>query len=52
MLNLNDQLWTALTFALGLTLRLLAIRYKWEMQIRVQWRSALSSYLARRAFAT
>ena len=30
-LNLNDQLWTALTFALGLTLRLLAIRYKWEM---------------------
>jgi len=30
-LNLNDQIWTALTFALGLTLRLLAIRYKWEM---------------------
>jgi uncharacterized membrane protein YeiH len=30
-LNLNDQLWTVLTFALGLTLRLLAIRYKWEM---------------------
>ena len=30
-LNLNDQFWTALTFALGLTLRLLAIRYKWEM---------------------
>ena len=30
-LNLNHQLWTALTFALGLTLRLLAIRYKWEM---------------------
>jgi uncharacterized membrane protein YeiH len=30
-LNLNDELWTALTFALGLTLRLLAIRYKWEM---------------------
>ena len=30
-LNLNDQLWTALTFALGLTLRLLAIRFKWEM---------------------
>jgi uncharacterized membrane protein YeiH len=30
-LNLNAQLWTALTFALGLTLRLLAIRYKWEM---------------------
>ena len=30
-LKLNDELWTALTFALGLTLRLLAIRYKWEM---------------------
>lgn len=30
-LNLNDELWTALTFVLGLTLRLLAIRYKWEM---------------------
>jgi uncharacterized membrane protein YeiH len=30
-LQLNDQLWTALTFALGLALRLLAIRYKWEM---------------------
>src|SRR5437588_361342 len=30
-LNLNDQVWTALTFALGLTLRLMAIRYKWEM---------------------
>ena len=30
-LNLNAQVWTALTFALGLTLRLLAIRYKWEM---------------------
>ncbi|WGS23890.1 MULTISPECIES: trimeric intracellular cation channel family protein [unclassified Bradyrhizobium] len=30
-LELNDQLWTLLTFALGLTLRLLAIRYKWEM---------------------
>ena len=30
-LNLNDQLWTVLTFVLGLTLRLLAIRYKWEM---------------------
>jgi uncharacterized membrane protein YeiH len=30
-LNLNDQVWTGLTFVLGLTLRLLAIRYKWEM---------------------
>ena len=30
-LNLNDTAWTALTFVLGLALRLLAIRYKWEM---------------------
>ncbi|MDO9562641.1 MAG: trimeric intracellular cation channel family protein [Bradyrhizobium sp.] len=30
-LKLNPELWTALTFALGLSLRLLAIRYKWEM---------------------
>jgi uncharacterized membrane protein YeiH len=30
-LKLNDHIWTVLTFALGLTLRLLAIRYKWEM---------------------
>ena len=30
-LQLNDQLSTALTFVLGLALRLLAIRYKWEM---------------------
>jgi uncharacterized membrane protein YeiH len=30
-LKLNDELWTALTFVLGLTFRLLAIRYKWEM---------------------
>jgi uncharacterized membrane protein YeiH len=30
-LQLNDQVLTALTFVLGLTLRLLAIRYKWEM---------------------
>jgi uncharacterized membrane protein YeiH len=29
--GLNDQVWTALTFVLGLSLRLLAIRYKWEM---------------------
>jgi len=30
-LTLNHEIWTALTFVLGLTLRLLAIRYKWEM---------------------
>jgi uncharacterized membrane protein YeiH len=30
-LKVNDELWTALTFVLGMTLRLLAIRYKWEM---------------------
>jgi len=30
-LQLNQELWTGLTFVLGLTLRLLAIRYKWEM---------------------
>ncbi|WP_024519787.1 trimeric intracellular cation channel family protein [Bradyrhizobium sp. Tv2a-2] len=30
-LKLNAELWTILTFALGLSLRLLAIRYKWEM---------------------
>ncbi len=30
-LELNDHVWTVLTFVLGLTLRLLAIRYKWEM---------------------
>jgi len=30
-LKLNDELWTALTFVFGLTLRLLAIRFKWEM---------------------
>jgi uncharacterized membrane protein YeiH len=29
--RLNSEVWTALTFVLGLTLRLLAIRYKWEM---------------------
>jgi uncharacterized membrane protein YeiH len=29
--KLNDELWTVLTFVFGLTLRLLAIRYKWEM---------------------
>ena len=29
--TLNSELWTALTFALGLSFRLLAIRYKWEM---------------------
>jgi uncharacterized membrane protein YeiH len=30
-LKLNDGLWTALTFVLGIAFRLLAIRYKWEM---------------------
>src|SRR6478736_6365725 len=30
-LKLNNEAWTALTFALGLTFRLLAIRFKWEM---------------------
>jgi uncharacterized membrane protein YeiH len=30
-LKLNMEVWTALTFVLGLTFRLLAIRYKWEM---------------------
>ena len=30
-LKLNNELLTVLTFAFGLTLRLLAIRYKWEM---------------------
>ena len=30
-LKLNDELWTILSFVLGLSLRLLAIRYKWEM---------------------
>ena len=30
-LKLNNEVWTALTFVLGLSLRLLAIRYKWEM---------------------
>jgi uncharacterized membrane protein YeiH len=30
-LKLNAELWTALTFVLGISFRLLAIRYKWEM---------------------
>lgn len=30
-LKLNDELWTALTFVLGISFRLLALRYKWEM---------------------
>jgi uncharacterized membrane protein YeiH len=30
-LKLNAESWTALTFVLGLSFRLLAIRYKWEM---------------------
>ncbi|BAM89058.1 conserved membrane hypothetical protein [Bradyrhizobium oligotrophicum S58] len=31
LLGLGSELWTALTFALGLSFRLLAIRYKWNM---------------------
>jgi len=30
-LKLNPELWTAVTFIVGLSLRLLAIRYQWEM---------------------
>ena len=30
-LTLNNELFTALTFVIGLTFRLLAIRFKWEM---------------------
>jgi len=30
-LTLNNDAWTALTFVLGITFRLLAIRFKWEM---------------------
>jgi uncharacterized membrane protein YeiH len=30
-LKLNDEIWTVLTFVLGFTLRMLAIRFKWEM---------------------
>jgi len=30
-LTLNNEIWTALTFVLGITFRLLAIRFKWEM---------------------
>jgi uncharacterized membrane protein YeiH len=30
-LTLNSELWTALTFVLGISFRLLAIRFKWEM---------------------
>jgi len=30
-LKLNNEIWTVLTFVLGLSLRLFAIRYKWEM---------------------
>jgi len=29
--ELNPELWTILTFVLGLSIRLLAVRYKWEM---------------------
>jgi len=30
-LKLNDEIWTTLTFVVGLAFRLLAIRFKWEM---------------------
>ena len=30
-LNFNAELWTILTFVLGISFRLLAVRYKWEM---------------------
>ena len=51
-LKLNGEVGTALTFVLGLTFRLLAIRYKWEnAEIRVQQRAAIDGHL-RRAFAT
>src|ERR1700760_4162383 len=30
-LKLGQEFWTAVTFAFGLSFRLLAIRYKWEM---------------------
>ena len=30
-LKLNNELWTALTFVIGLTFRQLAIHFKWEM---------------------
>src|SRR5215831_2901257 len=30
-LKLSNDIWTLLTFVLGITLRLLAIRFKWEM---------------------
>ncbi len=31
MIAKNDEFWTWLTFVLGLSFRLRAIRYKWEM---------------------
>src|SRR6201987_5131733 len=30
-LKLTDDIWTVLTFVLGLSFRLLAVRFKWEM---------------------
>jgi uncharacterized membrane protein YeiH len=30
-LNLNAELWTILTFVIGISFRLLAVHYKWEM---------------------
>ena len=51
-LKLNGEVRTGLTFVLGLTLRLLAIRYKWEMPKFVfNERAAVNSHF-RRAFAT
>ena len=53
-LKLNDEIWTALTFVLGITFRLLAIRYKWEMPKFVfnGERQGAAGALLRRAFAT
>ncbi len=31
VLKLDGDLWTRMTFAIGLSFRLLAIRYRWEM---------------------
>jgi uncharacterized membrane protein YeiH len=30
-LKLSNDIWTVLTFVLGLSFRLLAVRFKWEM---------------------
>jgi uncharacterized membrane protein YeiH len=31
MIAKNDEFWTLLTFVLGLSFRVLVIRYKWEI---------------------